>query len=89
MFIQHTVKILLRTSVGCARSGGSPEFSGGKNGIICARARSSVYATEWGIFEIVSTKTILQTIDAQKVRPKTVLRIGLFASYVVSDTVHK
>ena len=44
---------------------------GGKNGIICARARSSVYATEWGIFEIVSTKTILQTIDAQKVRPKT------------------
>ena len=56
---------------GVRRSGVSPEFRGGKNGIICARARSSVYATEWGIFEIVSTKTILQTIDAQKVRPKT------------------
>ena len=53
---------------GVRRSGVSPEFRGGKNGIICARARSSVYATEWGIFEIFSTKTILQTVDAQKVR---------------------
>ena len=55
---------------GVRRSGGSPEFRGYKNGIICARARLSVYVTEWGIFEIFSTKTILQTIDARKVRPK-------------------
>ena len=46
---------------GVRRSGVSPEFRGGKNGIICARARSSVYVTELG--SRILQKTIVRSVD--------------------------